>query len=319
LTRRAAESDLDLAASLRDRLPLVLEALRVGRIDLRRAWVIVQGTSHLDVSEARAVGDRILEVAATRTTGQIRAIIRRLCLDADPDEAERRYRHTLEERAVEAELGTDSTATITASELPPERVAAVMDRLTRLARSLRRDGEERTIDQLRADVFLDLLEGNIDGRVHGTIDLTVDLATLVGLENRAADLGGWGPVVADIARQMAERFGPSWRVGVTDDSGVVVHAGVTRRRPDASLRREVESRDTTCVFPGCRTPAASCDLDHRVRVADGGTTHRDQLVALCRHDHVVRHRFGWAHVRNPDGSHTWTSPLGVEYTRPPPI
>lgn len=318
LTRRAADSDLDLAWILRDRLPVVMEALKHGRIDLRRAWVVARGTAHLDDDAARSVADRVLSQIDGRTTGQIRALIRRLCVEVDPGEADRRHQTALDERKVVAELGDDSTSTITASDLPPERVAAVMDRLTRIAQTLRVPGEQRTIDQLRADVFLDLLEGNTDGRVHGTLDIRVDIETLVGLENRTAELGGWGPVVADIARQMTQRFGPSWRFGVTDDSGTLVHTDITRRRPNAALRRLVESRDQTCSFPGCRAPAGTCDLDHRIQVVDGGTTHEDQLVPLCRHDHVIRHRFGWTHRRNPDGSHTWTSPLGIEYERPPP-
>ena len=194
-----------------------------------------------------------------------------------------------------------------------------MDRIDRMARSLRCPAEERSIDQLRADVFLDLLEGITSGSPSGTLDIRVDLTTLIGLDDRAAELGGYGPVVADIGRQMTERFGVSWRIGVTDRSGRVVHSGVTRRRPTSADGRAVEVRDQTCVFPGCRMPASSCDLDHRIRVVDGGITHPDQLVPLCRHDHVIRHRFDWTYVRNQDGSHTWTSPLGVEYERPPPI
>ena len=319
LTRRAAESDLDLAWSLRNRLPAVLAALRAGRIDLRRAWVINDGTSHLDDSQARAVATQVLDRAEGRTTGQLRALIRRLCLEVDPEDARHRHVEALEERKVVAELTESSTGTITATDLPPERVAAAMDRLTKLAQGLRGDGEPRTIDQLRADVFLDLLEGKHVGGARGTIDIRVDLTTLAGLDENSAELAGFGPVVADIARQMTERHGPSWRFTVTDGLGSIVGSGITRRRPTSSLRRLVEARDLTCVFPGCRMPASQCDLDHRIRVVDGGVTDDDQLVALCRHDHVVRHRHGWTHARNTDGSHTWKSPLGVEYIRPPPV
>jgi Domain of unknown function (DUF222) len=318
LTRRAAESDLDLAWTLRERLPEVLAAFKQGRIDLRRTWVLVQGTSHLDAVEAQRVVSEALGRAEGRTTGQLKAVLRRLCLEIDPDEAVRRHQSALQERRVVAELGENSTATVIASDLAPERVAAVMDRLTRIAHGLRRPGEVRTIDQLRADIFLDLLEGNASAQVRGTVDIRVDLATLVGLEERAAELAGWGPVVADIARQLTQRHGPSWRVTVTDEDGGIVHSGVTRRRPSVQVQRLVESRDPTCVFPGCRRPSTTCDLDHRIRVVDGGGTDPDQLVPLCRHDHVIRHRHGWSHRRNPDGTHTWTSPLGVNYTRPPP-
>lgn len=319
LTRRAAESDVGLAWDLRERLPDVLAALREGRIDYRRACVFVRGTAHLCDEEAQAVASRALNQAEGRTTGQLRALIRRLCMEVDPAEAVRRYEEALADRKVVADPTESGTAKLTASDLPPDRVSAVMDKITRIAQSLRAAGEERTVDQLRADVFLDLLEGGQAHRVLGTIDVRVDLATLARLDENPAELEGFGPVVADIARQMTERHGPQWRFTVTDGAGLAVQSGTTRRRPNAQERRMVESRDVTCVFPGCRMPAIQCDLDHRTRVADGGETHEGQLVALCRHDHVVRHRHGWTHRRNDDGSHVWISPLGVRYTRPPPM
>ncbi len=317
-TRRAAECDLELAWRLRDRLPRVLEAMRSGDVDLRRVRVIVDGTVHLDPGRASAVADEVLPISPRMTTGQLRALIRRLCIDIDPDDAGARYRSAADERRVSAELTEEGTATMVASDLPPDRVAGIMDRLTGIAQSLRGGDESRTIDQLRADVFLDLLEGRDSYGRQGTIDIRVDLATLANLDDRSAELDGFGPVVADIARQTAERFGSQWRFTLIDDVGDAVHTGTTRRRPNAALRRHVEARDATCVFPGCRTPARSCDLDHRVPVAEGGTTHAAQLVALCRHHHVIRHRFGWRHVRRSDGTHVWRSPLGAVYERPPP-
>ncbi len=155
LTRRAAESDLDLARNLTSRLPSVFDALREGTIDLRRALVIVDGTSHLDDAEARSVAEAVLAESEGRTTGQLRRLIRRLCIEADPDDADRRYRTALEQRRVVAELGDDTTASIIASDLPSDRVATVIDRVDRIARGLRTAGEQRSIDQLRADVLLD--------------------------------------------------------------------------------------------------------------------------------------------------------------------
>lgn len=318
LTRRAAESDLDLAWNLRHRLPDVGAALEQGRIDLRRAWVFVGATSHLDSDTARAVAARGLERVQGQTTGQLRALLRRLALEHDPQDVILRYQAAIQNRRVVAELNDDSTADITASGLAPDRVAAIMERLTRIAQHLRQPDEDRSIDQLRADAFLDLLEGNPPGDQRGVVDIRVDLATLIGLDQRAAELAGFGPVVGEIARQMSDRHGVSWRTTVTDRSGDVVHTGTLRRRPNAPVRRFVESRDPTCVFPGCRRPAQSCDLDHRIPVSEGGKTTPDQLVPLCRHDHVIRHRHGWTHTPNADGCHTWTSPLGNQYTRPPP-
>lgn len=221
-----------------------------------------------------------LPAAPTSTLGQLRSLIRRLCIESNPESAEKRSRRAHGERAVTAELTEDGTARITATDLAPDRVALAMSRIDRIARSLRTPEETRTIDQLRADVFLDLLEGTRTSTINGVLDIRVDLKTLVGLENRAAELGGFGPVVADIAKRMTERFGPSWRVGVLDDSGDLVHSDVTRRRPDAAVRRHVEMRDQTCVFPGCRKPASDSDLDHRTPHAEGGPAHPGH-VAPC--------------------------------------
>lgn len=140
------------------------------------------------------------------------------------------------------------------------------------------------------------------------------------LNDNPAVLGGYGPVVADIARKvMKTRHRTQWQYTVTDHNGAeIVGAGTTSRRPTASTRRAVTRRDTTCIFPGCRTPATNCDLDHRQPHSDGGPAASENLVPLCRHDHTIRHATGWTHTRNPDGTHTWTSPLGTTYTTQQP-
>ena len=193
-----------------------------------------------------------------------------------------------------------------------------------IIRPLRRGDETRTMDQLRADVVLDLLKGTREptraGR--GTVDVNVDLATLAGLSDASGDLRGYGPVIAEIARRVAEADSTArWRAVVTDpSSGAVVHSGVVRRRPTAQQQREVEMRDRTCVFPGCRMPAVDCDVDHRIPVSERGPTDPAHLAPACRHDHRVRHRHGWRYRHLPDGRYRWTSPLGHTYhsTRSPP-
>ena len=70
----------------------------------------------------------------------------------------------------------------------------------------------------------------------------------------------------------------------------------------------------TCIFPGCRTPAVDCDLDHRTAWTDGGPTIEENLAPLCRHDHRLKHEYGWKLARLHDGDHMWTSPLGRTYT-----
>jgi hypothetical protein len=78
LTRRAADTDLDLAWRLCERLPRLWEALHGGDLDLRRARVIARGVDHLGEEAARRVVDQIIGEAPELTTGQLAARIRRL-------------------------------------------------------------------------------------------------------------------------------------------------------------------------------------------------------------------------------------------------
>lgn len=96
-----------------------------------------------------------------------------------------------------------------------------------------------------------------DIRVH------VALSTLLGLDERPAEIAGYGPVDAAQARSLA--VGGTWRRIVTDPlSGAVLDVGRTRYRPPQDLVDHIEERDRCCARPGCTRPARSCDLDHTI-------------------------------------------------------
>jgi len=316
LTRRAADAELDLALTLRQRLPVVCEALHSGDIDVRRARTIVDGTDHLSHDIARRVANTIIDQAGRATTGQIAARIRRLCVELDPDDARSRYEEALDERRVGAAANPDGTASIFGMHLAPDRVSAGMERINHLAQTLRGGNETRTMDQLRADIFVDLLTGSQHtGGRGGVVEIHVDLETLAGLADHAADLDGYGPIIADIARRVAsDSRKAQWRTTITDETGAVVWTGTTRRRPRAAQARSVHARHRSCVFPGCRVPARACDLDHTTPWARGGRTSVGNLGPLCRHDHRAKDEGHWRLHTSSNGTFTWTSPLGRTYT-----
>jgi hypothetical protein len=316
LTRRAADIELSFALNLKQRLPQVHVMLTAGVIDVRRAKAIDHETCHLTIGTARNVVERIAEAAPDLTTGQLRARIKKLCIEAGTDEAEKRYQQAVETRRVIAEPTVDGTANLAGLNLPPHRVAAITRRINEIARSLRTGGETRSMDQLRADVYLDLLQGaGHTTRNKGVVHMTVDLDTLTGLTEHPGDLNGFTPVIADIARHIAEdQTDSEWRYTVTNtETGQPLQTGITRRRPTASQRRHVETRDASCVFPGCRMPATDCDLDHTTTWAENGPTTPGNLASLCRRDHRLRHN-GWTYKNLANGATEWTSPLGHTYT-----
>jgi len=318
LTRHASETELGYALDMQRRLPRVWNALRTGEIDPRRAKVLVDGTVHLSMEVARDVVDAIIADAGSMTTGQIRHRLRRLCIDTNPDDAKDRYRKSAEERRIATEPDESGTANFFGINLPPDRLQAGMRRINRIAKGLRGDGETRTVDQLRADVFLDLIQGvgpaPRSGR--GTVIVHTDLPTLAGLANRAGDLAGYGPVVGDIVRRVADNSPDAeWRFVIEDsETGQPVGGGIIRRRPNASQHRQVEARNPTCVHPGCRMPSVECDIDHRIPWAESHTTRTEDLAPLCRHHHTLRHGAGWTYEPQPDGDFVFTSAVGLRYT-----
>jgi len=324
LTRRAAHTQLDLALSLKDRLADVWSKFSSGLVDVAKIRVLDDQLGHLPAETVATVTAQILEGAPEMTTGQLRARLARLVMKADPQGEAVQYQAGIEDRKIVIYANPDHTANIHASNLEPGRVTAAMTRINQQAQGLRNSDETRTLDQLRADVFLDLLEGNHPSRAKtagGGVHLHVDLTTLSELSDAPGELAGYGPVIADIARKTAAaQAKTTWDYTVTDN-GAVVTNGTTRYRPSAATKRSVSANYPTCVHPGCRMPVHNCDIDHRHPWVEGGPTHHNNLEPLCRHHHMLKHHSAWRLQRQPNGDHKWTSPLGHSYTtqqRAPP-
>lgn len=156
-------------------------------------------------------------------------------------------------------------------------------------------------------------------RPDAQVRVTVALPTLLGLDDRPADLDGYGPLHAVTARALAA--GGVLRRMVTDPlSGTLLDLGRTRYRPTAALAEHVQARDGTCVRPGCGVPARSCDLDHtrdfHQRPADGGErggTSDDNLACLCPTDHRMKTVAGFRLRQREPGRFQWVTPTGHVY------
>lgn len=148
-----------------------------------------------------------------------------------------------------------------------------------------------------------------------TINVTIDLPTLLGLSENPGQLAGYGAIPASVARALASDG--KWRRFITDpQTGALLDYGRQTYEPPQGLIDFLIARDRTCRFPGCRRSAALSDLDHAQSWEDGGTTSLDNLGALCRRHHQLKTHGGWKIESRADGSCTWTSPLGKIYQTP---
>ena len=313
-TRRRAEAELNFAWELAD-LPAVGDAFAAGEIDLAKAKTIVYGLTGVDSEVAAAVSGKILERAERQTTGQIRARLRRLLLEANPEAAADRYQAGLKERKVVLDANDDGTANLHLYNVAPDQAALAFDRIDSYARAQGTEDEPRTLDQLRSDVGLDLLVGCLQHQSRSRrpiVDIRVELTTLMEMDENPGEVPGFGPVVADIARQVSEQQHSEWRFYVIDGDQIVSN-GTTRRRPSRPQRRRIETRYPHCVFPGCRNPSTHADLDHRQRWTDGGPTTDHNLNPLCDHNHGSKDNGGWRLELIDEVTFEWTSPLGIKH------
>ena len=349
-TDYAADAMVEVALSTIDRTPAVLTAMRAGLLDLAKAKIIAVELGDASDEQARLVVAGLLPDVEWCTTAQLREKIRRLLARLDPDAVRRRNKKALESRWVQHTEYSDGTAAISGIYLPKDKAAAAFDHINAIAKATKAaGGEDRTMDQLRADVFADLLAG-VDpaatGAVmpavrKGVVNLHIGLTTLTCLDDYPGEIEGFGPVIADIARETAAQLAEtaSWRFTVFDDNGETVAEGPLRRRPPtptpatadagrdgyrptARQKAFVIGRDRTCRAPGCRRPARTCDLDHIMNWAYSRETSIANLIPLCRRHHRAKHK-GQFQVRRTTTGIDWITPCGRHYTviadlAPPP-
>jgi hypothetical protein len=151
------------------------------------------------------------------------------------------------------------------------------------------------------------------------VHVTVDLPT-VRLRDNPADLGRFGTLPPEVARQLAADA--QWRLLVHDPvDGHLLNQGRRSYRPKAHLEGYVSGRDVTCRFPGSRVLAKDDDTDHIIAFnpqdPSSGETSADNLAKFSRRAHRVKTFLGFRYRHLGKGVLEWTTPLGRVYrTRP---
>ena len=335
-SRAAASHRLDLSLTLAAALPQTRAALSQGRIDLAKAEAIARACQVLEPEAARALESKVLDRAERLNPPRLRQLLRREVVRLDPAAAEARCQRARSERRVVITPMEDGMAELYAVLSATDAVAidTALTAAARHAKANRCDGDDRTMDQLRADLLAEpFLEALANGELRGPrptplarhrgaparLHVTVSASVLLGDSDEPGHLERYGPITAATARAMA--VDATWRRILTDPvSGQVVDVGTTVYRPPAVLERFVETRDGTCRYPGCNWPASASDSDHVVPFPDGPTA-ADNLASLCRRHHRFKHQ-GSIH---PDhsldkrlqqafpGRLVWTMPTGHTY------
>ena len=335
LAPTTAQLRIDVARTLVNYLPNTCSALATGEISSAHATVIAKETASairdgLPESAIFEIEQRALAHAEFHTPGQVANQVRTSIARIDPETFETIVSRAQDTRRVSCYTESDGISTIVAI-LPAADAQIVMNSIESFIRSAQASdaigaaspSDSRSADMKRADALTSIAsaylassaETVIPHRRPISVNVTIDLPTLLGLAENPGQLAGYGAIPASVARELAADG--KWKRFITDpQTGNLLDYGRQSYEPPQALIDFLIARDRTCRFPGCRRSAALSDLDHAQSWESGGKTSPENLGALCRRHHRLKTHNGWKVVSHTDGSCTWTSPLGKEFFTP---
>jgi hypothetical protein len=315
------QQHLGLGKVLASEMPFTRRALRRGRLSEWRATILARETACLSRADRVEVDRRVAgDVDALERLGdrELGDAVRRhaYALDAESWVARRRIAES--ERRVTLRPALDVMSRLSA-ELPVVQGVAVIHTLGEHADSLRAAGDARSRSQIMADTLVERLLGT----EHATVlpvraHVVVADDVLFGTAEEPAHLDGFGPIPAELARELVRGAGREGlaelqRLYVTPETGELVAADSRARFFPEGLGRFIELRDQICRTPWCDAPIRH--RDHAVPVAEGGETSRDNGQGLCAACNYAKEAIGWRARPSPGDRHSVeiTTPAGRTY------
>jgi hypothetical protein len=325
LSGSSAQLRIDVARTLVNHLPNTCSALANGEISPSHATTIARETASairdgLSPLAIFAIEEKAIAHCEFHTPSQVANKVRSTLAKFAPEEFEASVANARDTRRVSCYREADGLSTIVAI-LPAEDAQIVMSAIESFV--LHGQADDQSMDMKRADALSSLASWALsltqaDVRPHRrpiTVNVTVDLPTLLGLAENPGQLAGYGAIPASLARSLASDS--QWRRFITDPTtGALLDFGRESYEPPQPLVDFLLARDRTCRFPGCRAPAYRSDLDHAQSWESGGGTSAQNLGALCRRHHRLKTHGGWKLESGNDGSCIWTSPHGKRYPVP---
>ena len=333
LAPTTAQSRIDVARTLVNHLPNTCSALATGEISPAHATVIAKETAAairdgLPESAIFEIEQRAIAHAEFHTPGQVANQVRTTIARISPETFEETVARARDTRKVSCYTESDGISTIVAI-LPAADAQIVMNSIESFIRAANAEqgtdakSDSRSSDMKRADALTAIASAYLSSaaeivtphRRPISVNVTIDLPTLLGLAENPGQLAGYGAIPASVARELAADG--KWKRFITDpQTGNLLDYGRQSYEPPQALIDFLIARDRTCRFPGCRRSAALSDIDHAQSWETGGHTSPDNLGALCRRHHRLKTHDGWNVESRADGSCTWTSPLGKIYLTP---
>lgn len=313
---------LGFAKALVHEMPHTLAALECGLLSEWRATLIVRESACLDIEHRRELDAELcgdpsgLEgMGDARVAAAAKAIAYRLDPHAVVDRAAKAER----ERTVTIRPAPDTMTYLTA--LLPVAQGISMYAALRRAADTRCDGRSR--GQVMADTLVERVTGR-DAAVPTPIAVNLVLTdeSLLGADSAPADVCGYGPIPAAVARTMVADAVADGRSRATlrrlyahPRAGALVAMESRARLFPRGLAAFIELRDQRCRTPYCDAPIRH--RDHARPWAKGGPTTADNGLGSCERCNYAKEAYGWRVETSMHETHThtaeFTTPTGTSY------
>jgi hypothetical protein len=303
-------------------MPYTLAALESGVLSEWRATLIVRESACLDVDDRRVLDSELCgEPTSLDGMGDARvaAAAKTIAYRLDPQAVVDRAAKAHTERTVTIRPAPDTMTYLTAL-LPVAQGVSVYA-------ALRRSADTTFDGRSRGQVMADTLVERATGRSAAVptpiaVNLVLSDRTLLSGDTTPANLSGYGPIPAEVARGLVSAAASDSRSRATlrrlyshPRSGALVAMESRARRFPRGLATFIGLRDDRCRTPYCDAPIRH--RDHATPHNRGGPTAAANGLGLCERCNYVKENAGWIVTSQIDGTcrHTaeFTTPTGMTY------
>jgi hypothetical protein len=257
---------------------------------------------------------------------QITAEAKSIAYRLDPQAVVEQAAKAEQDRTVTIRPAPDTMTYVTAL-LPVAKGVGVYAALKRAADTT---FDERSRGQVMADTLFERVTGQpADVADSVAVDLVLTDETLLGDDENAAVVDGYGPIPASVARKLVVKAVADKRSRCTlrrlyrhPNSGQLVAMESRSRRFPKGLAKFIGVRDQVCRTPYCDAPIRH--RDHARPWYRGGLTSAENGLGTCEHCNYVKESPGWqvTAAYDENGTHTaeFVTPTDHRYwsTAPPP-
>ncbi|MCK0114056.1 HNH endonuclease [Ornithinimicrobium sp. F0845] len=278
----AGSRHIGFAQAVVHEMPNTHAAMTEGRLTEWAAMELVRETACLTSEQRSIVDARLADRLRVDSQKALVAAARALAYELDPYAFTNRGRKAAKDRRVTVRPAPD-VMSIVSGYLPVAQGVACYKALDESARSLKAAGDERSLDQLRADLFMQRLTGQCAAD-NSSIELGLVMTdkALLGLGETAARLQGFGPIPAPLARDLVRGAGANDGDRVpTSETGST--AGAASAEADGPERQDANAEHADPVDAEAGTLAQTARVWLRRLYADAVTgvlTGQDQRRRL---------------------------------------